>query len=64
MVSSCVTDNGGAIVARTFESAGDYDAYVANMTGPVIFGDLWALECTESVHCEAAHDVTGGELID
>lgn len=62
-VSSCVTDDADAVVARVFDTAGDYDEYRDGMTGPVIFGDDWAVECTALDHCEMVVEVTGGELV-
>ena len=63
VVTSCITED-GAIVARTFENAQDYDTYRDGMTGPVIFGDLWAVECTDLADCEHVQGVTGGGLLD
>lgn len=62
-VSSCVTDDVDSVVARVFDTAGEYDEYRADMTGPVIFGDLWAVECTDSADCGHVHGVTGGDLV-
>lgn len=61
MTTSCITDQ-NAIVARAFSTTEDYDTYVEGMTGPVIFGDLWAVECTDMEECEHVHGVTGGEF--